>query len=83
MSQAPKMKDSSSGKGDHVMLYELPAKDWRFTHSGTGNFAVKSDGDIPDLLVNEIGKYQGVVPISDGPSVIVITANGSWTAKSQ
>ena len=77
------MKDSSSGKGDHVMLYELPAKDWRFAHSRLRNFAVKSDGDITDLFINEIGKYQGVVPISDRPSVIVITANGSWTAKSQ
>ena len=83
VAQAPKMKDSTSGKGDYVLLYEMPAKDWRFTHSGSGNFAVNVKGDVDDLLINEIGKYQGVVPMNDGPGVIVITANGSWTAKSQ
>ncbi|WP_104178400.1 hypothetical protein [Cryobacterium sp. Y50] len=31
------------------------------------------------LLVNEIGAYSGTVPLSSGPSAIVVTADGNWT----
>ena len=31
------------------------------------------------LLVNEIGAYTGTVPLSAGPSVITVSADGNWT----
>jgi hypothetical protein len=31
------------------------------------------------LLVNEIGAYTGTVPLSSGPSVISVSADGNWT----
>jgi hypothetical protein len=31
------------------------------------------------LLINEIGPYSGTVPLSAGPSVITVGANGGWT----
>jgi hypothetical protein len=61
----------------------MPASDLKFTHTGSSNFVVEGVGNGDGLLVNEIGKYSGVVPVTDGPSVIVITADGSWTAAKQ
>ena len=49
-------------------------------HKGGGNFVVmQSDGTWPDLLINEIGTYNGTVPLSSGPSLLLITADGKWT----
>ena len=31
------------------------------------------------LLVNEIGAYSGTVPLSAGPSILTVTADGAWT----
>jgi hypothetical protein len=75
---------SNSGKGDAVLLYDGAAADWKFTHSGSSNFAVKYiNTDSSDLLVNEIGHYSGVVPAGAGPAVVIITADGKWTMKAQ
>ena len=52
------------------------------THDGTSNFAILERTDRAfsyGLLVNEIGPYTGTVPLSEGPSVIVVTADGAWT----
>ncbi|WP_198417239.1 hypothetical protein [Cryobacterium sp. TMT1-2-1] len=35
------------------------------------------------LLINEIGAYSGTVPLSSGPSVIVVNADGPWTLKAE
>ena len=70
------------GKGDKVLLYSGDAADWKFTHKGESNFAVQQlNGDGQDLLVNEIGSYSGVVPVSAGPSIVTINADGAWTIK--
>jgi hypothetical protein len=42
---------------------------------------VSAIGNGDGLLVNEIGRYKGTVPVGDGPAVIQITADGAWTAK--
>ena len=50
------------------------------SNKGGGNFVVmQSDGTWPDLLINEIGTYNGTVPLSSGPSLLLITADGKWT----
>jgi len=84
VSSAKTATSSNSGSGDAVLLYEGIAADWKFTHSGSSNFAVKylsTEGN--DLLVNEIGKYSGIVPAAAGPAVVVINADGKWTMVAQ
>lgn len=60
-------------------------KIFQFTHSGKSNFAVyivTTDGQ--DLLINEIGKYNGkklVDMAADGFGFWVIHADGKWTIK--
>lgn len=75
-----------AGKGDYVTgLCTLSSGAWEFTHDGDSNFVVRiytSDGR--DLLVNEIGSYNGkkMVTIPVGSyAFFEITANGNWTIK--
>lgn len=70
-----------SGSGDGVFLYSGEATAMDASHSGESNFTVwqMSDGWMgSDLLINEIGSYSGTVPLTAGPALIVITADGSW-----
>lgn len=68
--------------GDGVFLYSGDSANLAMTHDGAANFIVYDFGDgiINPGLVNEIGAYTGTVPISAGPSVFVIRADGAWTA---
>lgn len=60
---------------------------FHMTHTGTSNFAVKlldSDGQTVDLLVNEIGKFDGSKAIgvaNKGEYILDISANSKWTVK--
>lgn len=74
---------SESGSGDTVMQYTEGAATVSFTHDGESNFVVheNSGSDFgPDLLINEIGSYDGSVPLRSGPSILIVQADGSWTA---
>ena len=81
VSSAPVLSLPAKGSGDAVFLYNGDAADWSVEHKGNSNFAlIQYSSDLmPNLAVNEIGNYKGVVPMSAGPSVIVITADGSWS----
>jgi hypothetical protein len=70
-----------SGTGDAVFLYSGDASRLTASHQGTANFVVQEEtgGFGFGLLVNEIGAYSGTVPLSAGPSVVSVTADGSWT----
>ncbi len=75
-----------AGKGDYVTdLCSLSSGVWVFTHDGKSNFIVKiytSDGY--DLLINEIGKYDGkkMVTIPAGSyAFFEIIADGNWSIK--
>jgi len=84
ISTAPKLGSSVDGKRDKVFLYEGAAADFAITHKGSGNFVVlQVGGTFPNLAVNEIGNYKGTVPFDEGPSVVTVTADGTWTLKSQ
>lgn len=74
-----------SGSGDGVFLYDGPAPIWQITHSGDSNFSVvqESPSALFGLLVNEIGSYDGSVTGVEGPSVMVISADGGWTFSAQ
>jgi hypothetical protein len=71
---------ANNGTGDAVLLYQGGGTT-RAAISGQseGNFAVveySSGGS--DLLVNEIGSYDGVVPLV-GPALVEITSEGPWS----
>ena len=63
-------------------LFDGPAGKLTTTHSGSRNFIVPEEtGEAfsMGLLVNTIGAYTGTVPLSSGPSVISVRADGAWT----
>ena len=71
-----------AGIGDGVFLYSGQAGKLAATHDGSSNFAVTEETNKAlhfGLLINEIGAYSGTVPLSSGPSVIVVGAAGNWT----
>jgi len=71
------------GTGDDVLRwYGTTTRTAYITHQGESNFVVWShqdDEDYPDLLVNEIGEYEGGVVFPGGPATIEINADGSWS----
>lgn len=80
MGSAPEL--ASAGSGDAVFLYDGAAAALNATHDGERNFVIyeeTADAFNFGLLVNEIGPYSGTVPLSSGPSVITVTADGGWT----
>ncbi|EPR75868.1 hypothetical protein ADILRU_1828 [Leifsonia rubra CMS 76R] len=80
ISTAPAL--ATSGTGDGVYLFDGPAGKLTATHNGSSNFVVLEEtGETFSLglLVNEIGTYSGTVPLSAGPSVISVQADGNWT----
>lgn len=71
-----------AGSGDAVFLYDGETGALTATHDGDSNFSVSEDtGSLFEfgLLINEIGPYSGTVPLSAGPSVVNVGANGGWT----
>lgn len=80
LATAPELAAPYQGAGDGVFRYLGGAAQWTFTHAGSSNFAVIQYGGImPGLLVNEIGQFQGTVPVTGGPSIVTVTADGAWT----
>lgn len=67
----------TKGTGSSAFLYVGDASAAKFTHDGEANFIV----DIPEnetfVTINEIGPYEGTVPVTVSP--VIITADGNWT----
>ncbi|MGL4176159.1 MAG: hypothetical protein ACRCSN_08785 [Dermatophilaceae bacterium] len=84
ISSAKPLNATHRGKGATVLRYDGDAGDWKVAHQGSSNFAVNQvGGEFPNLAVNEIGSYSGTVPLSGGPSVVAITADGTWSLTRQ
>ncbi len=81
VSSAPALTLPAKGDGDKVFLYDGGAADWNIVHKGKSNFSViqYSSDIMPNLAVNEIGNYKGQVPMSAGPSVVIVSADGAWS----
>jgi len=83
-SAAPVLESPATGAGDAVFLYDGGAESWALTHSGSSNFTVIQYGAMfPNLMVNEIGTYEGTVPVEAGPAVVTVGADGDWTITAQ
>jgi hypothetical protein len=73
------VSDATKGKRDAVVVYMGSAGTITMTHNGQQNFAVWAYGDTGrDLLVNDIGRYNGQNTIGDGPTLLEITGDGAW-----
>jgi hypothetical protein len=69
-----------SGTGDAVLIYKGAGGVATFIGKGQDNFVVHVYSDAgEDLLVNEIGTYQGEEVVPAGPAVLQINADGPWT----
>ncbi|MBA3688122.1 MAG: hypothetical protein H0W81_04775 [Chloroflexi bacterium] len=56
----------------------------RITHDGESNFAVFGySGSGTDILVNEIGAYDGEVLLADDTLLLEVTADGNWSVTKQ
>lgn len=77
---APTLELPAEGDGDAVFVYSGGASAWHLTHAGEANFIVDSTAEVMGL-VNEIGAYDGTVPVSDETAVITIRADGAWTVE--
>jgi hypothetical protein len=68
------------GSGDEVLIYQGRTGIAALTHDGSSNFIVHeytSTGS--NSMVNEIGPYNGRVPIAAGPALVEVLADGHWT----
>lgn len=80
MGAAPAL--ASEGTGDAVFVYDGTAAALAAVHTGSSNFVVTQETSEVfnlGLLINEIGAYSGTVPLSAGPSMITVRADGDWT----
>lgn len=68
------------GKRDAVVTVPGGASAVAVTTKGNGNTAiwVHHSGDYSDLPVNQLGDYQGTVPVS-GPAFVSLEGDGTWT----
>jgi hypothetical protein len=70
---------STTGHGDDVLAYRGNAGAATITHDGSSNFAVWTYGDQTNLVVNQIGAYNGTVRWTKGPELVTVTADGNWS----
>lgn len=72
---------SRSGTGRHCLPLFRDASRLTASHLAAANVVVQEEasGFRFGLLVNEIGAYSGTVPLSAGPAVATVTADGAWT----
>ena len=69
--------------GDSVLIVDGVADGLTpvtLTHDGESNFAIWAWGEsYPDLIVNDIGAYDGTTLLPDGSLVLHVDADGTWT----
>ncbi len=64
-----------------MLLYNGPAHVAYLRHVGEGNFIVHFYGADTDFLANEIGNWEGSVPMQAGPTIIEVIADGTWLVR--
>lgn len=82
IADAPELGDPQESEGDGVYRYTGGAANWQMSHDGGSNFIVTYVSDSMfgwDLLVNEIGSYDGTSAVTSGPAVVVVNADGDWS----
>jgi hypothetical protein len=74
---------SGSGSGDIIVSTAIASESRlckiNFTHDGEGNFVVRDFTADGDLIINEIGAWNGTYLFTPGSHSYEITADGNWT----
>ncbi|ATG51407.1 hypothetical protein CFK38_07610 [Brachybacterium vulturis] len=85
LGEAPRWDGDSAyeGSGDSIVIVDGVADGLTpvtLTHDGESNFAIWAWGEsYPDLIVNDIGAYDGTTLLPDGSMVLQVDADGTWT----
>lgn len=82
LAQVDRRTCAFEGEGDDVVIVENFIDSGgaaTLTNTGNSNFAIWAWGTDRDLLVNDIGPYEGTVRVSSGLFIWDITATGGWT----
>jgi hypothetical protein len=79
VAMARRVSTHAKGRGDDVLLYTGTNGVATFGYRGTLNFVVTYGDASKGVLVDEIGRFLGQVPIKKGPVLIDVKANGPWT----
>lgn len=77
----PAFDEAYAGAGKQVIRYTGDGGVYSVTHDGSSNFIATLYGSGVfgiDPLVNEIGPYSGRIPLSAGPALLVVNADGNW-----
>jgi hypothetical protein len=84
LSTMPTITLPSTGSGDRIFRYEGRVGDWMITNTAPDGetFEVRQYfGDqTMDSAFSGDGAFSGQGPVNAGPSVIVVTSSGDWTA---
>lgn len=83
LTAARQMTTTITGSGDDVVWYRGPVGVATVSNDGPNElFTVYFyGGDGEELLVNEIGSYEGETTIKQGPAFLEINGAGSWSIK--
>lgn len=85
LSEAPRWDGVApyEATGDSLVIVDGVAEGLtpvNLTHDGESNFAIWAWGEsYPDLIVNDIGVYEGTTLLPDGSLVLQVNADGNWT----
>ena len=81
LSSLPELVNGAENTGDGVYYISTASlTKLTITNSGDGNFVVRGIGiSDADLLVNEIGDYEGTVIWAEEESFLIVESEGTWT----
>ncbi|MEV0675609.1 hypothetical protein AB0I60_03705 [Actinosynnema sp. NPDC050436] len=83
MDLVPTVDGVATGTDDAVFLVTRPTRTAQASFTGRGNFVVwvvelDRDYQSPDLRVNEIGDFAGVIDL-EGPALVQVSGRGDWS----
>jgi hypothetical protein len=76
---ATRVSTHAKGRGDDVLLYTGTNGVATFDYRGKLRFVVKYADGSNGVLVHQVGRFLGQVPIKKGPVLIEVSADGAWT----
>ena len=67
------------GSGDGAFRYTGESEIFKIKNSGQSNFSVIQHGPDTDLIVNEIGSFNGTGMPLTVPALIQVSSDGPWS----
>jgi len=79
VAMARRVSTHAKGRGDDVLIYTGTNGVATFDYRGKLKFVVKYADATNGVLVDEMGRFLGQVPIKQGPVLIAVKGDGAWT----